>query len=426
MPPPPDPVPVGVQNPAQGNFAPVPYPGTTEPATAPVYQGPPAPQAGPAIGPTYPPPAAYQPQPYAQPSAYPEPVYGQPVYVQPPPYVQPAYMQPPVYVQPPGSVQQPYPQPPNATADATVCIPAIAPRWLFSAEALWLERTDDRDVLLGQTVTNNGGPSFVVRELTSGDELFPLETGVKLQFGYRITDRDAIELTYWGLQQWSVGRSIAGDPVGDTVLAFSPWTQTDSLIGGFDNRLGYTYSSRVNNAEINERFAGSGGPFWSVAGLWGLRYVQVSDKFSLNAADTATGDFENIDIKTANNLLGPQIGIQIVRDWDRFQLNSEFKGGLFANFIDASYSNANSSGAINGQPAGFVPISQTQHTTAVAGVFEFSLIGRYRVNDHLWIRGGWTDYFLAGLALGPRQLGNWNHSGSIGLDGPSLGLEAAW
>jgi hypothetical protein len=142
---------------------------------------------------------------------------------------------------------------------------------------------------------------------------------------------------------------------------------------------------------------------WSVAGLWGLRYIHVSDKFNLNCSDTATGDFENIDNKTANHFLGPQVCLQFIRDWNRFQLNFKSKAGHYADFFTASYSNLNSSSTINSNPAGFVPTSQTNHATDVAGAFEFSLIGRYRVNDHLWICG-WNDYFLAGVALGPRQL----------------------
>ncbi len=397
--PPPEPVPVGAGGPSAANLPPAPYPGTTEPATPPVYQPPPAYAQLPAYGqqPVYVPPPTYGP-----------PVYGQPVLVQPPPYVQPV------------------PQPVPSTADATVCLPNGTPRWFVSAEALWLERTDDRDVVLGDSVTNTGGPSFIVDQLTSGDVLFPLEAGVKFQLGYRLSDNVAIEMTYWGLQQWSVGSAIFGDPIGESVLIFSPWTQTDFLIGGFDNSLSYSYRSRVNNVEVNERFGGTGGMYWSVAGLWGIRYLQVSDQFSLNASDLATGDFENIDIKAVNNLVGPQVGVQLLDDWKRFQLSTEFKAGLFANFISASYSNLNSSGAISGNPAGFISVNQSQTTTGVAGVFEISVIGRYRVTDHLWIRGGWNDYFIAGLALGPRQLGAFSHGASISLDGPSLGIEASW
>jgi hypothetical protein len=402
--PPPEPVPVGAAPPPATNSPPVPYPGTTGPATPPVYQ----PPAGYAQQPTYVAPPTYSQQPaYVPPPVYGPPVYGQPVLVQPPAYVQPP------------ATQQP-------TADATVCIPPNAPRWFVSAEALWLERTDDRDVVLGDAVTNTGGPSFIVDQLTSGNQFFPLEAGVKFQIGYRINDNDAIEMTYWGLQQWSVGSAIFGDPIGESVLIFSPFTQTDLLIGGFDNSLSYSYRSRVNNVEVNERFAGTGGMFWSVAGLWGVRYLQVSDHFTLSASDLATSDFENIDIKAANNLVGPQVGVQLLDDWKRFQLSTEFKAGIYANFISASYNNLNSSGAISGNPLGFIPVNQSQTTTGVAGVFEISFIGRYRVTDHLWIRGGWNDYFIAGLALGPRQLGAFSHGASISLDGPSLGIEAAW
>jgi hypothetical protein len=396
--PPPEPVPVGAAPPG-ANLAPAPYPGTMEPATPPAYQSQPA----------YPQPPGYGQQPvYVQPPVYGPPVYGQPVLVQPPPYIQPV------------------PQPGGPSADAAVCIPTNAARWFVSAEALWLERTDDRDVVLGNAVTNTGGPSFIVDQLTSGDVLFPLEAGVRFQLGYRINDNDVIEMTYWGLQQWSVGSAIFGDPVGESVLLFSPFTQTDFLIGGFDNSLSYSYRSRVNNVEVNERFGGTGGMYWSVSGLWGVRYLQVSDHFNLSGSDLATGDFENIDIKAANNLVGPQVGVQFTDDWKRFQLSTELKAGLFANFVSASYSNLNSSGAISGNPAGFIPVNQSQSTTGVAGVFEISLIGRYRVTEHLWIRGGWNDYFIAGLALGPRQLSNFSHNASISLDGPSLGLEASW
>ncbi|HKD38290.1 MAG TPA: hypothetical protein VKB78_15860 [Pirellulales bacterium] len=392
--------------PTQQSAAPqVPYPGTLPPAAPLAYQG-----VVPAQAAVYPPPVAAAPeQVYPPPTAYPQPTY-------PPPVAVPA----PVYQPPPA-----YVAPQQGTADANVCIP-YSPRWVFGAEALWLERTDDRDVLLGNTVMNNGGPPFIVNQLTSGDELFPMETGIKLSLGYRMNDRNAIEVIYWGLQHWSVSREIQGDPIGESVLAFSPWTQTDTLIGGFDTTLGYTYSSQVNNAEVNERFAGTGGLTWSIAGLWGIRYLQVSDRFNLHGTDTATADFENIDVKTTNSLLGPQVGVEFVRDWGKFQLNTELKAGLFGNLASENYSNLNSSGALFGSPAGFVPVSASHSGTTAAGVFEFNLIARYQISQHFWIRGAWNDYWIAGLALGPRQLGHFNTDGAISLDGPSIGLEAAW
>ncbi len=326
---------------------------------------------------------------------------------------------------PPYSAPPVYAQVPDAASEGL--LPAAASHWSFSAEALWLERTDDRSVILGDTVVNTGGGlSYVTDILTTGDVNFPLSTGVRFQLGYHFNEINAVELSYFGLQQWSVGRTIYGDPVGDTVLAFSPWTQTDALIDGFNNTLGYVYQSRVNNVEFNDRFIGFSEPNWSINGLIGIRYVQVADKFNLNGSDDSTGDFENIDIGTTNNLIGPQLGVQSTRTWNRFQLVTEIKAGIAANFYTQSYSNLNSSGAISGNPSGFVPYAGTNHGTDVAGVFEFSVIGRYRVWDHVWLRGGYQTYYLTGLATGPMQLGNWNHSAGISLDGPSLGLELNW
>ncbi len=316
----------------------------------------------------------------------------------------------------------------GSSIDADMAISAASPRWIFSAEALWLARTDDRDVRLGHMQTNSGGgnPVFITDELDSGDTWFPLAPGAKFQLGYRLDDLGAIEFSYFGLNRWSVGRTIYGDPVNDTILGFSPWTQTDALVGGFDNTLSYVYKSRVNNVEVNDRFVGTGGMFWSVAGLVGLRYTNVADRFMLSGSDVASGTFENIDIHTHNNLFGPQVGVEIIRDWDRFQLNSEFKFGLMANFVSAHYSNLNSSGATAGNPAGFTSTDRSESATGVAGIFEFSLIGRYRLTDHLWLRGGYQNYYLAGLAIGPQQLRGFHHGAGIGLDGPSLGLEASW
>lgn len=309
----------------------------------------------------------------------------------------------------------------------TTALPSADSHWMFSAEAIWLERVDYNTVILGNTVTDYGsGLGYVTDILTSTDVAFPLDSGVRLQAGYRFNEGNSLEMTYFGLQQVSVGRTIYGDPVGNTVLAYSPWTQTDALIGGFDNSLGYTYGSRVNNAEINQRIVAGAGPSWNLAGLWGVRFVQVADRFNLNGSDLSTGDFENLDIRTTNNLLGPQIGVAWSSYLNRLELTSELKGALLANFSSASFSNLNSSGVISGNPAGFYAVDQSARSTNVAGLLELSLLARYHVAEHLWIRGGYQTYFLSGLALGPRQLASFNHTGGLTLDGPSLGLETNW
>ena len=133
-------------------------------------------------------------------------------------------------------------------------------------------RDTGRGVPLGFTSYNFGSHAHqAVRtdSLWSDDVLFPLEPGIRLQLIGRITDQMAIEASGWGLQQWSIGRTIYGDPAGETVLAHSPWLQ----ISDFDDSLGYTYSSQVANVELNQRFKlFSFDPYRAFSWLWGVRY----------------------------------------------------------------------------------------------------------------------------------------------------------
>jgi len=385
---------------------------TPAPGTPASYDGPPpytpAPYSPSPYGPPAYSPAPYSPAPGGPPSYTPAPS-GPPVYT-------PAPSGPPAYTPAPGPVERI----PSGSLEG--------PRWLFSADALFLERSVGSNVPLGSTFdTGSGPPALGTDTLYSGDELFDYETGVRLQLGRRFTDDIAVDAIYWGLQQWSVGRTIYGDPFGETVGAVSPWTQTDKLIGYFDNSLGYTYKSTVNNFELNERIQlNERDPYHSLAWLWGFRYFQLSDNFTLSGSDLYSGDYENINWKTQNELLGLQAGLQWTRGWNRFQLVTEGKAGLFANIYNQKGNNLNSSGATEGMPAGFLPFNVSHDGTDVAALFELSLLARYRLTDFLWLRLGYQGYCITGLALGPRQLGGYSHGGTVAFDGPSVGLEATW
>lgn len=390
---------------------------TPAPATPASYDGPPPYTPAPYSPSPYGPPA-YTPAPGAPtytPAAYPSGPQYTPAPYTPGPYT-PAPAGPPSYTPAPGPVEH-------------IPIGALeGPKWIFAADALLLERSVGSNVPLGYTAdTGVGPPALATDTLYSGDELFNYETGVRLQLGRRFTDDIAVDAVYWGLQQWSVGRSIYGDPFGETVGANSPWTQTDKYIGYFDNFLGYTYKSTANNFELNERIMlGQSDPYHSLAWLWGFRYFNLNDNFTLSGSDLYTGDYENINWKTQNELAGLQLGLQWTKGWDRFQLVTEGKAGLFANFYNQKGNNLNSSGVADGSPAGFVPFNVSHDGTDLSGLFELSILARYRLNDFLWLRLGYQGYCMTGLALGPRQLGGYSHGGTVALDGPSIGMEATW
>ena len=62
----------------------------------------------------------------------------------------------------------------------------------------------------------------------------------------------------------------------------------------------------------------------------------------------------------------------------------------------------------------------------VSGLFEVSVAARYRLGEYLWLRLGYQAYCMTGLAMAPRQLGGFEHGGTLVLDGLSLGMESTW
>jgi hypothetical protein len=210
------------------------------------------------------------------------------------------------------------------------------------------------------------------------------------------------------------------------VLAYSPWLQLSSLMGGLDDYIGYNYKSSVHNAEINERIRFDlYSPYWGASWLWGFRYFHLSDDFTLTGSDLYNGHYEDLNYQTTNNLVGMQIGLQCVRGWERFQLSTELKAGLAANVY--STHGTDTAGGTAGVPAGFNAWEASDSGTGLAAFFELSILARYCVVDkHLFLRAGYQAYCVTGLALGPRQLGGFGHGGTVALDGLSLGIEGAW
>ena len=289
---------------------------------------------GPPPGSIPPPPAAPFTAPGDQPSPPPGPSSPPPSQSYPPPG-QPYAPRGAIVVPPSGQPYRSYPYAgPVAVPPGAVLVPIMpAPplpsyRWSVSLEALWLERSVGGSVPLGYTTYNpaSGSPQLLPEDsLFSDDVLFPLATGLRFQVSRRLDERTAIDATYWGLQQWSVGRAIDGDPQQWSVLAFSPWLQTPDILGGLDDTLEYRYKSEIHNVEVNQRFKLNPDDFyWTLHWLWGARYLTLSDDFTLAGLDT-TGVSETLESRTVNNLMGLQTGLHLVRGWDRFQLETAGK-----------------------------------------------------------------------------------------------------
>ena len=165
---------------------------------------------------------------------------------------------------------------------------------------------------------------------------------------------------------------------GRSVLASSSWLQTPY----FDNSLGYTYTSDVANVEINQRFKlFSFDPYRALSWLWGVRYFYLSDDFVLSGSDLYGNTDEDLNWRTKNNLIGMQLGLQWTWGWDRFQLSTEAKAGLFANVYSQQGTDS-----INGS-ASYPGFDVSHSGTDLSALFEFSLLARFRVTECMWPRG---------------------------------------
>ncbi len=294
--------------------------------------------------------------------------------------------------------------------------------WSVQVDALGLFRSAGSTTFLGQTSLGGLGPA--IDTLNANDVSFGIQPGLRLALGMRIDEQISYEILYFGLQNWSASSSIQADPIAGT-LATSPYTQTDKLIGGFDQGLGYTYRSQLQNAEFNGRRLFNSGP-WTASALAGFRYFQWTETLSLTGTDQFYGVTENLNSHTNNYLVGGQIGGDLRRDWKRFSFGMTGKAGLYANFMQMSQSNLNSTGIAGLPGTGFVSLNSDTRNTGVAGVFDFSAVAAYRVTDHFAVRGGYQLLYVTGLALAPNQLAGAAHNGGVLLQGPTAGMEFTW
>ncbi len=317
----------------------------------------------------------------------------------------------------------PYPYPPGPYAGPVVMVPAPplpSSEWKAAVDALFLERSSGGSILLGSSYLNAGAQPLVAN-LYSDDVDFPLAPGLRLEISRKFDNNITLAATYWGLQQWSVGDTIYGGSVGGAVLISSPYMQLPT----FDNLLGYTYSSQIENVEFNALIRLNPCDSYSELNwLWGVRYVYIADSLAMTGVDDASGTTEWLNSNTTNNLLGLQTGLLFVRGWSRFQWEAGLKIGLMANMYRQHFSDTAADAA--GIPAGFTPYDLSNNACGLSALFEVSVAACYRLTDNFGLRFGYQFYDITGMALAPRQLSSFGHGGNLALDGLSVGLQAAW
>ena len=157
--------------------------------------------------------------------------------------------------------------------------------------------------------------------VTTDNMNFDLEPGARFVLGITQSSDRAIEVSYFGLQNWNASTTATGDNnlriPGDIGLASLDFLDADRMV--------VSYWSNLHNAEINRVLS-----FGPLTALWGFRYVHIGEHFNIQATDIDTGT-SDYSIHTQNDLFGGQIGLKLKEYYSWFWLEAGSKVGVFGN-----------------------------------------------------------------------------------------------
>jgi len=294
-----------------------------------------------------------------------------------------------------------------------------------------------------------------------------------------------IEFSFWGLNNWHDEASFNGHRIsvlnsagqktseqGDLysgysvvdILNTSTNTQVTVLNGtympGFDRADSQTtfYTSSTNNFEVNGRISPRSRadrlvlhpngkwrrecqPGLYMSYLYGLRFMQINEAFRYHSearidtydpetgvlidSQENTGDY---GIVTHNNLLGFQIGADMIFRQCRWTWGIRSKIGPYVNFCDQT------SDIVSGPalaPDYVRRLSWSKHGAALIGEVGFEATYKFRPN--LVGRAAYDFTWVSGVALAPEQLqfdtqpaNRINANGLALFNGLTLGLEWLW
>ncbi len=298
-----------------------------------------------------------------------------------------------------------------------------------------------RDWQASQTFATRDTPGNAV--LGTHDLPFVFQPGLRLLAGRRVSDWFALEASYLGLLDWNESREVrdsTDNALGTVGNLFSPFSNFgDPPLVGFDYNdfASIRVVSTFHNAELNLRQRlGTPPSTLQASALWGLRYINVQDRFSYRTRSLEPvlgGTNTAIDVKASNSLFGVQVGMAVELQIERRAwLLFEAKGMLLSN--SARQQTDYTVGPLAG-PDATVSGARSQGRATLGGDLAATL--EWKVTPAIVARFGYQGIFLDGLALGsdnllrnlagmttnPDQLSD---DGHLAYQGPFAGVTVTW
>ncbi len=341
---------------------------------------------------------------------------------------------------------------------ASGCSPC--PTVYGSAEFLFLQRTncsDDQPIIVNLRADDGSivSPSDAATVLSTSDLDFGFDPAVRVLLGHRLHNGWAIEGSYLGF--CDADSSAYVQAPNEAAIYTFPGGLSGNVSGDF-GEVWTDYSSSIHSGELNlvcccgccapcGKGKGDCGSKGQDCNLYcrtfewfvGFRYFNLREHLQIvgnrpqtTPTDPGLEDYSVYDVRTSNNLYGPQVGARVRRWGRKLGWEATGKAGIFGSDTQQEQYIWD----FPGQPTPFEirPLTSASDD-GVAFVGELNLTGIYRLNETWNLRAGYNLIWITGVALAPDQLdfsttlpaGNQiSSSGGVLLHGVSCGLEARW
>lgn len=308
---------------------------------------------------------------------------------------------------------------PASAQSLASALPMPEAAWYASAEAFLLQLDHGANGNTPVIVDSTTGTTL----LGTNDLTYSMQAGPKLVLGRAIGDSGALELVYFGLNDWNTSQTINGANdlriPGDLGLSTFDFFNVDQLTA--------SQSATLNNVEANVWKRMNGGP---ISLMTGFRYFQLNENFSISGQDTDTGA-STYAVRTQNDLFGAQLGgryREMLGTARRFGIEATAKAGVFGNGVGMSQ-------FVSDFDNTFVVRDAATNASRVAFVGDIGLTGLIRVTDNVNARIGYNLIWAEGVARAANQLdfsdtatsGTWIAYGQGAfLQGINIGFEVGW
>jgi hypothetical protein len=327
--------------------------------------------------------------------------------------------------------------------------------WYTNADFLVVRRDRPRDQrLIGVDVTN---PNHLFFNYGAGAGVEP---GIRATVG-RFIGRDwenrdhSVEVSFLGINEFKTGQGIRSQTDGGLILLLD---QKQGGVNGADVWIS-DYSSRFYSIETDlrlrhrpdrDRLVMAPDGTWTrqytssyiPSLLLGLRYVNLNEDYSFQSRSIAEritrSEFgADYDIAARNDLIGIQIGGDLINQHEQWYWGVRSKAGAYVNFAEqdtvAQFNDLRAPGPdAPGDPS--IDIApRVEHASRANEAFfgELSVMAAYHFNPNFTARASYDFMWLAGVALAPDQF-TFSETARLTLDGVilyqglSLGLEIVW